>query len=206
MNAFPAPPPGFDPEATGLIPSEFPVFTMPRAWTVPALSLAAVGLLARVQAAGAGSFDLGDFAGDQAEAIAGELAAAGILVDGRLIDPGAERRRAERAAIEAATPRQPYAPDPGLVYYALRADGAVKIGHTRVKLKTRVRGLIRTYGPIDVLATERGAQADETARHEQFAKLRMPDQGGAGGTEFFHTGPALVRHIEGLRTVAAVAA
>jgi hypothetical protein len=196
----------FPPAGGFVVPDAFPVFTMPRAWTAPCLSLAAVGTLARIQAAGTGAFDLADFAGDQAEAIAAELAGAGILVDGVLVDPDAAHRKAALAALVAASPVKPHTPDPGLVYYVLRADGAVKIGHTRSKIKARLRGLVRTYGPLEVLATEAGPPAAETARHEQFAQLRMPDQGGGGGTEFFHAGPALVRHIEGLRAAVAVAA
>jgi hypothetical protein len=184
------------------VPDAFPVFTMPRAWVVPSLSLAAVGLLTRVQAAGAGAFDLAELAGDQADAIAAELAAAGILVGDQLVDPDAERRKAT-----AVPPYVPVPTRPGTVYYLLRvADGAVKIGHSRAGVARRLRQLVRTFGALEVLATEPGTQADETARHEQFASLRMPDQGGAGGTEFFHTGPALVRHIEALRDAVAVAA
>lgn len=93
-----------------------------------------------------------------------------------------------------------------VVYYALRlADGAVKIGWTGGSPATRLRHLTRAFGPIEILAAEPGTPETERRRHAQFAALRMPDQGYGGGTEFFHAGPALARHIEVLRAAAVTA-
>lgn len=198
---LPAPPPGFDTDDQFVV-VEAPVFTMTRAWAHPGLSLAAVGLLARIACEEPTTFNLTDYtAGDTALAtsINAELAAARILVDRRLVDPLAP-------PMGSLTPTfRPEARDPGTVYYVLRTDGAVKIGHTRGKLKTRLRAMARDYGALVVLATEAGPWALEQERHRQFGNLRMPDQGGAGGTEFFHCAPPLARHIENLRAMEAAA-
>lgn len=88
----------------------------------------------------------------------------------------------------------------GVVYYAVRlSDGAVKVGFTTKRPADRMRHLARSFGPMVLLATEPGTAATETDRHERFRRLRMPDQGCSGGTEFFHGAPTLVRRIEALR-------
>lgn len=183
---------------------QLPVFLMSRAYVAPALSLAAVGLLARVKAADPERFRLTDYTGgdtDLATQLAGELFAAGILRDGRLVDP-----LAEAAARESPT----YVPPPPAskaVYYVLReSDGAVKIGLSGA-IRQRTRKLADHYGPVVLLATEPGDWAREQKRHDQFRAFRLPRAGKLdGGTEWFVTGPALVRHIEAMRAASEVPA
>src|SRR6185312_12974417 len=93
-----------------------------------------------------------------------------------------------------------------VVYYLSRPeDDLIKVGKSKA-LRYRLTGLRKVYGDdCAVLATEPGANWVEDIRHEQFAGLRAPNDGRSGGSEWFRPGPALLAHIEALRTAAVVA-
>ncbi len=196
---MPTPPPGFDPSAPGgVMHSPLPVFMVPRSWTSPRLSLVAVGVLARVSALeGEQSINLVDMVGGDyatAETVHDELAAAGILVGGEFVDP-AQPKPCEDAG--APVPRNALRPV-GVVYYLRRSDGAIKIGHSG-QLQTRLRRLEEVYGPLEVLATEPGAWAEERRRQREFERFNLPrDKRLEGGSEWYRPERALLRHIKSL--------
>lgn len=83
----------------------------------------------------------------------------------------------------------------GLVYF-VRRDGFVKIG-TTTNLPSRLVQLSRggdkrpegmTLGPVELLATESGGQARESALHRKFRRFRV-----AG--EWFTEAPEIMAHI-----------
>jgi hypothetical protein len=79
------------------------------------------------------------------------------------------------------------------VYYLRRADGAIKIGYTKISVAARARVLVRRHGPLRQLATERGGWHREHELHAQFDSLRIsPDE------EWFRPGPALLAHVRSL--------
>lgn len=72
------------------------------------------------------------------------------------------------------------------VYY-LQMNDKIKIGFTTA-LKTRLRTFHAQ--PADLLALEPGGRAEEHARHQQFAHLRL------AGTELFTPEADLLDHVE----------
>ncbi|MFF3547114.1 GIY-YIG nuclease family protein [Streptomyces platensis] len=81
----------------------------------------------------------------------------------------------------------------GIVYYVTwRAnDEFAKIG-TTIRAKERFRDL-SAMGTLRFLVAEPGGNAEETARHRQFAHLRKP------GTELFQYTSEIIDHIAELR-------
>lgn len=195
MASMPTPPPGFDPEPPyDFIAAPRMPFLMPRSWADPRLSLAAVGALARIAVLEKSrSFEFGELCRDeeQARAVMAELADAGILVDGTIIDPD---RPSPRHVKPPVLPRPK--PITTVVYYLQREpDQAIKIGLSG-NLEARIERLIDVYGPLALLASEIGAKREEQARHRQFWKLRLPhDRRFEGGSEWFRPGRALILHI-----------
>lgn len=59
-----------------------------------------------------------------------------------------------------------------LVYFARRADGAIKIGTTR-HLPTRLKSLRRRFGEVDVIATYPGDSRSEASLHRELAAHRL---------------------------------
>lgn len=170
---------------------DIPLFMMPKSWAHPDLSDAAVAVLARNCAAGTtGGFDT-------TVEVRDELIAAGLIVDGYLVDPDALP-----VSETVEEPRRPRVDPRSVVYYLRRQDGAVKIGFT-ADLPARIERLTEVYGELVTLATEPGGKLLETQRHRQFDRWRLPRQRHLeGGSEWFARSVTLNRHLRSLEVTA----
>ena len=80
-----------------------------------------------------------------------------------------------------------------LVYYVRRTDGAIKIGYSG-GLAARMSALRREHGPLQLMATHGGADAEEHALHGEFSVLRIRSR-----EEWFRPGLQLLERIHATR-------
>lgn len=81
--------------------------------------------------------------------------------------------------------------DPRVIYFVRKVKtGQIKIGYS-ANVRERMRALRAEHGPLDLLAVIHGDERAERAQHERWAWFHSH-------LEWFNSGAALLRYIEGL--------